>query len=132
GRRRIERLLDPREQLGEGAVQACLEGFRVLELAAREARAQLLQDALGRVDADVREHEPGLELLQHLLVDLPAGYELRDVGAEPAAAAVQARAQPLDEAFPRGGRFLGLFLVLTPEHDESAAGPIPWKRANGR
>src|SRR5205814_3753567 len=70
----------------------------IRELPARDARAQCGEDALGRLHSHVRADEARLELLEYGGVDVAPREEVGEVVAEPGGAAVQASAQPGDEA----------------------------------
>jgi hypothetical protein len=63
-------------------------------------------DALGRVDAHVSHNEFGLEVIEHVLVDLAARREVGEVVGQPAVAAIDPGAQPLDKALPWRRAFL--------------------------
>jgi len=70
---------------------------RSVRLLARDARAQLRQDALGRLHTHVRRDEARLELLQDRRIDLAPLEEVGEISGEPGIAAVQTLAHTADE-----------------------------------
>ena len=70
---------------------------------ARRPRAQLLEDLARDRDADVGADEPFLELLEQRGVDRAALEQAAQLARQGRAAAIQARAQPAEEAAPRLG-----------------------------
>ena len=67
-----QRLRAGREDLGDALAQRLDECVDVGELLARHALAQVAEDALRRLDADIRGDQARLELLQDGRIDLPA------------------------------------------------------------
>ena len=60
----------------------------------------------GRRDADVCHDEKRLELIQHIVVDLPARGEIREIVSQPAVAPIDPSPETLDEALALFGLFL--------------------------
>ena len=101
---------DGLEDLHDTLAQSVTQRASVGELLASHARAQLRQDPLGGLDADVRSDEARLELFQDRGIDLPSPQQVGEVVGEPGIAAVQAVAQATDEAgalIGRCGRVFG-------------------------
>ena len=70
---------------------------------AGDAPAQVLEDALRRLDADIGAEQPRLELLEDRRIDLASLEQLREVVGEPGVAAVE----PLAQAPEEPGAFVG-------------------------
>ena len=85
------------------ARSAAIRARDVGELLARDARAQSVEDVLGRLDADVRAEQARLELLEDLRIDLAAAEQVGQIVGEPGVAAIEAAAQALEEAGPLVG-----------------------------
>ena len=83
--------------------QRAEQGLDVAELLARDAAAQILQDACGRLHAHIGGDEARLEIVQDLGIDLASdGQQILDVGGEPRRAHVQLGAQSLEKAADAG------------------------------
>ena len=77
----------------------------VLELLALQPGLKVTDDAFGCGDADIRHDQQGLQLFEHVLVDLAARCEIGEIVRQPAVAAVEAGTKALDESLPRSGLF---------------------------
>ena len=79
--------------LDQAGAKCRVQGVAVRKFAARHFGAQVLQDLLCRLDADIRADQARLEFVEQLSVDLPAGEQ----AAEP----VDERLRALRENFSR-------------------------------
>jgi hypothetical protein len=95
--RDVERLLRGKQDGGDGVSERGDERVDVLELGARHLLAQLFEDLRGGIDADVGREQTRLELVEDLRVDLPAGYEIREVVRQPRPRTIDLRAHAREE-----------------------------------
>jgi len=87
------------------ALNASSQRLDVAEFLPRDAAAEILEDAGGRLHADIGGDEAGLQIVQYLGIDLAAdGQQVLDVGGEPRRTHVQFGAQSLEKA-----AYAGLF-----------------------
>jgi hypothetical protein len=86
-------------------MQALAERIDILKFFACEACLQICNNLLACIDADVSDYEQGLKFLENALVDLATGRQVGKVICEPAIAAIQARAQSLEETLRLSGFF---------------------------
>ena len=93
----LERLLRGQQDGGDGIGQRRDELVDVVELLARHFLAQLFEDVLRGLDADVGREQARLELVEHLGVDLAAGDEIGEVVREPGTRPVDLRAHAREE-----------------------------------
>src|SRR5262249_10588206 len=77
--------------------QSVSQRASVGELLAGHALAQLRQDPLGRLDADVGSDEARLELFEDRGIDLPTTQQVGEIVGEPGIATVEAAAEAADE-----------------------------------
>jgi len=112
---------DDVEQRLAQRVEQCVE---VAEFLARHLAAQVVEDLLRGLDADVGTDQARLEFVEDGIVDLAARQQVGEVVGEPGIAAIELGAQPREEARLLVGRLLrlrgrGLVGLLRPESEES-------------
>jgi hypothetical protein len=73
GRIDDQRLLDRLQDLEHGVVQRLEQRVDVAEFLARDAAAQVIENACRRLHAHIGGDQPGLELIQDLGIDLAPG-----------------------------------------------------------
>ena len=93
-----QRFFDRLENVEQGTAQAGLQRIEVFEFAPRQSFLQVADNTFGRIDTHIRHDQPGFEFFQHILVNLAARGQVREIVGEPAVALVEACTQPLDEA----------------------------------
>ena len=91
-----------RQDVHHGLAQRGEQGIHIVELLARDPPAQLIENAPGRLHADIGGDEPRLEVVEDLGIDLAAREQFLDVGGEPRRPHVQLGAQSLEEAAHAG------------------------------
>jgi len=82
----------------ERGAQRVNERVDISQLPARDALAQRIEDVLRRLDADVGREQPCLKLIEDIGIDGAPAHEIGNVERKPGIAAIEPRAQALEEA----------------------------------
>jgi hypothetical protein len=85
------------QDLEHGVVQGLTQRIHVLELVARHAFAQLLENLAGCLRAHVGRDQARFELIEDFRVDLAAGQKFAEIGGEPGRTLVELGAQALEK-----------------------------------
>ena len=114
----VERLRNRLENCGQGPPQAFAQCVDVFEFLAREALLQRSDNPLGGLDADIGHDQFGLEIIEHVFVDLAAWCKIGEIIGQPAVTPIQSRPQFPEEALAR----LGTILVRRHRFSKSPVG----------
>jgi hypothetical protein len=97
-----QRSFDRRQDLDHRLAQGAEQRVHIVELLARHAAAQFIEDARRRFHPDIRRDQARFQVVEDLRIDLAAGQQFLDVRGEPCRTHVQLGAQALEEAADAG------------------------------